>query len=276
MFQRNVACQPIKKLSTWQKICLATWEKPSDPSVYGLLEVDMSKSLKLLESLNSKGGPKVTVTHLIVKIFAMALAQFPDLNVLIRHHRLYRREEVDIFVQVATKENGGRDLSGAKVRNAHQKALIEIAQELSGQAEDIREGKDPNLNKSKTSLKPIAPGFLKYLLKVLGYLLYDLNISPKFLGLPPNPFGALMVTNVGVFGLKTAWAPLVPYSRTPTVITIGQINEKPIAENGTVVIRPVLDIGVTIDHRIIDGYLAGEATAYIKSLFAAPEKLVGN
>lgn len=276
MFEKNVACQPIKKLSTWQKICLATWDKPSDPSVYGLMEVNMSKSLKLLESLNSKGGPKVTVTHLVVKVFAMALAQFPDLNVLIRHHRLFRREEVDIFVQVATKENGGRDLSGAKVHNAHQKSLTQIAQELSGQAESIRKGKDPNLNQSKKSLKPITPGFLKYLLKLLGYLLYDLNISPKFLGLPPNPFGALMVTNVGVFGLKTAWAPLVPYSRTPTVLTIGQINEKPIVENGQVVIRPMLDIGITIDHRIIDGYLAGEAATYIKSLFDAPEKCVGS
>lgn len=274
MFFKNVACRPLAKLSSWRRISLSTWEKPQDPSIYAFLEVDMTKGLALLEKLRTPNGPKLTVTHLIIKAVAKTLAKFPEINVLIRHNKLYVRENVDVFVQVFLEEKGTADLSGAKVRNAHQKTLGQIALELSHQAERIRTGQDPNLKQTKKSLKILTPRLMKWSLKFLGFLGYDLNISPKILGLPPDPFGAAMVTNVGMFGLKMGWAPLVPFSRTPIVLLVGEVKEQAVVENGQVSVKPILNIGVTIDHRIIDGYLGGKAAGEFKQLLEDPDQLV--
>lgn len=274
MFLKNVECHPLKKLSTWRQISLSAWERPQDPSIYGLLEIDVTKGLQLAERLRAETNQKITVTHLVIKAVAKTLAKFPEINVLIRRGRLYVREHVDVFVQVFVEEKGKADLTGAKVRNAHQKSLSAIAQELSEQAQKMRTGNDPNLKQTKQSLRFLTPRLLKWSLRFLEFLGYDLNLSPKLLKLPPDPFGAAMVTNVGMFGLKMGWAPLVPFSRTPIVLLVGEVTEQPVAQNGQIATKPILNIGVTIDHRIIDGYLGGKAAGEFKRLLENPEELL--
>jgi len=274
MFCKNVECGPLKKLSTWRKISLATWEKPGDPSAYGLLEVDVQKALELLEKLRPQTNEKLTITHLVTKAVAKMLAEFPETNVIIRRNRIYLRDNIDVFVQVFWEEKGKPDLSGAKIRDAHKKSIEQIAQELNDQTQKIREGEDPNLKQSKISLKFLPPFLLKWFMKCLAYLSYDLNLRLGFLKLPPDPFGAAMITNVGMFGVKVAWAPLVPFSRTPIVFVVGEITEQPVVEKGQVVAKPIVKITATVDHRIIDGYKAGQAGSYLKNLLENPEQLI--
>lgn len=270
MFRKNIACRRLKKISTFRKLSQAIWERPSDPSTLGFLEIDTTPVQKLLDRLNAEGGAKVTLTHVLTKVMAKTLEAHPHFNVLIRRNRLYLRNDIDIFVQVFTEENGRSDLSGAKIRDAHKKSLKEIAAELSVQAGGIRKGDDPNLKQSKSVVGIFSGRPLKWILRFLEWLTFDLNWSPKFLGLPPNPFGAVMITNVGMFGLKLGWAPLVPFSRTPVVVTVGEITDRPVAENGKVVIRPIVQMGYTVDHRIVDGYTAGHAAETIRRLLAFP------
>ncbi|MDO8527771.1 MAG: 2-oxo acid dehydrogenase subunit E2 [Deltaproteobacteria bacterium] len=273
-FQKNIECHPLKKLSSWRRISLVTWDKPKDPSVYGVLDVDATAALQLIEKLRLGTGKKITITHLLIKALAKTLAQFPEINVVIRHNRLYVREHVDLFVQVFVEEEDKADLSGAKMRDAHLKSPVEIAGELEQQSKKIRSGNDPNLKKTKMSLNFLPPLLLKWSIHFLGYLGFDLNINPNFLGLPSDPFGAAMLTNVGMFGLKMGWAPLVPFSRTPIVFLAGEVTDQPTVKNGVIVIQPTLNIGVTIDHRIIDGYLGGKAAGHFKKLLENPEQLI--
>jgi pyruvate/2-oxoglutarate dehydrogenase complex dihydrolipoamide acyltransferase (E2) component len=74
---------------------------------------------------------------------------------------------------------------------------------------------------------------------------------------PTDGFGSAMVTNVGMFGLPHGFAPLVPFSLVPIVLTIGEVRDAAVVEAGEVVVRPVLTVGVTLDHRVLDGYQAG-------------------
>ncbi len=252
---------------------MAVWTKPGDPSVYGTMEVDAAPALKFLEEQNRSRAEKLTITHLIIKAVAKTLAKYPQLNVIIRRNRLYTRDHVDLFVQVFFKEKENPDLSGAKIRNAHTMGLEEIAKTLKDQSQKIRGDEDPNLKTAKGVLKFFPPFFLKGMIRVLGYLGYDLNISPRFLNLPPDPFGAAMITNVGMFGLHFGFAPLVPFSRTPMVILIGEITKRPAVENDQVVVKPMFDFCVTIDHRIIDGYMGGVAGKYLRELFENPALL---
>ena len=276
MLQKNVECRPLKKISSWRRISLSTWDKPRDPSVYGLLEIDMTRALALLEKLKSQTAQKITITHLLIKGVAKTLAQFPEMNVIIRNNRLYLREHIDIFVQIFLEEKGKADLSGAKIRDANQKSLETIAAELENQSQKIRTGDDPNLKRTKSSLRFLTPRLLKWSIKFLEIVGYDLNIRPDFMKLPPDPFGAAMITNIGTFGLKTGWAPLVPFSRTPMILAIGEITDRVVAQNGAVVIRPILNVGVTLDHRIIDGHIGGKAAGHLKKLLEEPEQLTSS
>ena len=49
-------------------------------------------------------------------------------------------------------------------------------------------------------------------------LIYDAGWDLSRFGVPRDAFGSAMVTNVGIFGLPHAFAPLVPFSRVPIVV----------------------------------------------------------
>jgi len=274
MIEKNIESKLFKNISTWRRISMATWDKPRDPSVYGVLEIDMTKALPFMEDLKQKTGQKITITHLMVKAMAKTLKQHPELNVFIRRNRIYLRDHVDVFVQVFCKEDEKPDLSGAKIRDGHLKSITQIAAELVNQSTKIRKGDDPNLKQSKKSMRFLTPRLLRWFIKFVGFIGYELNIRLSFLKLPPDPFGAVMITNVGVFGLKMGWAPLVPYSRTPMVMATGEITKQAMVENDQVVIKPILNIGIVADHRTIDGYIAGKCAATFRDLLENPEQLL--
>ena len=84
--------------------------------------------------------------------------------------------------------------------------------------------------------------------------------------------GTFSITNGGVFGSLMS----TPLLNPPQVGILGmhKIQEKPIAVEGEVVIRPVMILAVTYDHRIIDGAMAVQFLVRIKNLLEDPYQLL--
>ena len=104
----------------------------------------------------------------------------------------------------------------------------------------------------------------------LGWLgLPDVDLS--FLGLPKDPFGSAMVTNVGSLGLEEAYVPLVPYSKVPLLVAVGALKRTVAVREGDV-IEPVtvMRLFATFDHRILDGAHAAKMAGTLHRIFADP------
>ncbi len=263
----------IKNLSSWRKISLHTWGNASDPTVYGTIEIDVTRALKWIARAREEHDVRVTITHLVGKAIALAIAERPEVNAIIRFGRLYQRSTIDVFYQVAFE--GGENLSGAKVAEADRKSVVETARELEERAARVRAKKDKDLQKTTNVIDSIPEGWIGPMMRSITWLTYDLGLDLRKLGLPYDQFGSVMVTNVGSFGLPAGFAPLVPFARTPILLTIGAIQDKPLAIDGRVEVRPVLSIGATFDHRLLDGYQAGKLAARFKQVVEDPERTLG-
>lgn len=261
-------------LSSWRRLAVHVWRTPCDPTVYGVLEIDMRRSLPYLEALNAiPGGARVTPAHLTIKAIAKALAETPEANAIIALGRVYLRGSVDVYCQVATE--GGRDLSGVKIRHADRKSVAEIADELAAAALAMREGRDKGSESTKKSLGRIPDFLMKFVLRLTTFLTYDLRLDLSSLGIAYDQFGGAMVSNVGSFGLGNGLAPLVPVSRCAIVFLVGTVTDKPLAENGKVIAAPMMSIGGTFDHRIIDGYQASNIARTIIESVRDPQAAFG-
>jgi pyruvate dehydrogenase E2 component (dihydrolipoamide acetyltransferase) len=253
--------------STWRLIAMSAWGRPRDPSIYGWLDVDVTRALRFLESLESE--PKVTLTHLVGKAVALAIASCPSVNAVIRRNRIRRRANIDVFFQVAYEQ--GRNLSGAKVESADRKSLVEIARELSSRAASIRAHEQHPLSRSDAMLSRVPASLRRFVLRAVESAVYDWELDLTRFGVPKDAFGSAMVTNVGVFGLPHAFAPLVPFSRVPIVVAVGAVRQAAVVEDGAVVVRPVLPVGVTLDHRVLDGFQAGKLARRFQEVMSDPE-----
>ena len=255
------------KLTGWRRIAAAIWGPPRDPQIYGMLEVDATNMLAFIERSRA-AGHRVTVTHVVGRAIARAIGAVPDFNVVIRGTRAYPVDTVDVFFIAAV--DGGRDLSGVKVANADRRSVYEVADELARRSAAMREGRDPDLARTKRVMERLPRPLLRASMAVSARLAGDFGLSVKPLGLSPRPFGSAMITNIGSFGLPLGFAPLAWLYRTPLLLLVGEVVDRPMAVEGTVQVRPVLPITATIDHRYADGWHISELFGPFRDYLADP------
>ena len=273
------------KPGLFRKIACGTWRTAGDPSVYALLEIEMSRALVFAEAYSKQHSVRITPTLLVAKAISHCLQVRPELNGLLRHGRVYLRRNVSVFFQVnvpGRAVNGDRDeriakavLSGTTVHETEIKTLAEIARAFRAQAAEVKRGRDDSFGTCFRIASLLPWRLVRVFLNLGSWLIYGLNLDLGFLGLPKDPFGSVMISNVGGMGIDVAWAPLVPYTRVPLLLALGTIRDKAVVENGEVKVRPVLSIGVTFDHRLIDGVHAAQMSDEFKKCFAEPEKYFG-
>lgn len=257
---------------------MGSWQTAADPSVYGLLEIEMTKTLAFQNELAAKTGTRISISHFVGKAVAHAMSERPEMNGLIRFKRIYLRKHVDLFYQVNVPGADGdpvgkANLTGVVVRGAENLSTAQIAQDLNRQTGKIKGGEEGELMKSVKIMSWMPWPLAHIALNIFSFLTYDLMWDLRFLGIPRDPFGSVMITNVGSMGGDTAWAPLVPYTRVPLLLTVGQVKPRPwVTETGTVEARPVMRIGVTFDHRLMDGAHAAAMSRLFEKCFAEPEK----
>jgi 2-oxoglutarate dehydrogenase E2 component (dihydrolipoamide succinyltransferase) len=84
--------------------------------------------------------------------------------------------------------------------------------------------------------------------------------------------GTFTITNGGVFGSMMS----TPIINPPQSGILGMHNivERPVAENGQVVIRPIMYVALSYDHRIIDGRESVSFLYRVKTLLEHPEQML--
>jgi pyruvate dehydrogenase E2 component (dihydrolipoamide acetyltransferase) len=266
----NVELLPYSRPSMWRRMSLGNWSNPTDPTVYGRLEVDMSAALAYAARETERTGARVTPTHMVVRAIALALKNLPLANAIVRFSRIYQRRHVDVFCQVAIP-GSQPDLSGAVIRNAADKRPGDIANELKQRADAVRAGKDPDLERTRKTLDLIPSFLYRVVLGAVAFLNYTLNLDLRWAGLPKNAFGSAMVTSIGSLGIPEGFAPLVPMSRTPVLVSVGKVEDRAVVRDGQVVVRPICVLCGTFDHRVMDGLLAGRLVERTLAYLSDPE-----
>ena len=84
--------------------------------------------------------------------------------------------------------------------------------------------------------------------------------------------GTFTITNGGVFGSLMS-TPILNQPQT-AIMGMHKIQERPVAENGEVVIRPMMYLALSYDHRMIDGKEAVQFLVTIKELLEDPARIL--
>src|SRR5579859_7575145 len=84
--------------------------------------------------------------------------------------------------------------------------------------------------------------------------------------------GTFTITNGGVFGSLMS----TPILNAPQVGILGmhKIEQRPVVVNGQIIIRPMMYVAVSYDHRIVDGREAVQFLVRVKELVEDPESLL--
>jgi 2-oxoglutarate dehydrogenase E2 component (dihydrolipoamide succinyltransferase) len=92
------------------------------------------------------------------------------------------------------------------------------------------------------------------------------------IGIEEMTGGTFTITNGGVFGSLVS-TPIINMPQS-AILGMHKIQERPVAENGEVVIRPMMYLALSYDHRIVDGKDSVQFLVAIKELLEDPARLI--
>jgi pyruvate dehydrogenase E2 component (dihydrolipoamide acetyltransferase) len=251
----NLALRKKKDVSPFRKLAIGTWQTAYDPSVYGTMNLRMEQALAYTQAFREATGKRLTVTHMMAKAAAAVFQRMPDANAILRWNRIYMRERIGVFFQVVLEDprTGEIDLSGTVNYDPEQKTVEQIYDEFATKVERVRAAKDRKLESSRGMFRRMPYFMLNRMLRLVSFFSYTLNLNLRWMGVPKDPFGSIMITNIGSLGLQEAYVPLVPYSRVPIVLAMGAVEDAPVVEDGAVVPGKLMRVCATFDHRVLDG-----------------------
>lgn len=94
----------------------------------------------------------------------------------------------------------------------------------------------------------------------------------RTLALPEVSGSTFTLNNVGSFG-GSSGTPIINYPEA-AILAVGRIQEKAIARQGAVIVRPVMPLALSFDHRLIDGAMSGKFLGRFKELVENPQQLM--
>ena len=84
--------------------------------------------------------------------------------------------------------------------------------------------------------------------------------------------GTFTISNLGMFGVEEFKALINPPEAA--ILAVGRIMPQPVAADGQIVLRPMLHLVLSADHRVVDGAMAAVFLAEVKALLEKPYMLL--
>jgi len=84
--------------------------------------------------------------------------------------------------------------------------------------------------------------------------------------------GSLTVSNLGMYGIDQFVAVINPPQAA--ILAVGSVADKPVVRDGQILVRKILTVTLSCDHRVIDGAIGAEYLRELKALLEHPMRLL--
>lgn len=248
--------------------------KRTEAEVYINEPIDITELLKYIEEKNASGERKVTLFHCFIAAMARTIKMRPLLNRYISGKRYYQRHEISMGFVVKKKFSDHAEETLMIYKPKDGENLCAVTDKLAprvreAKREDKGQSVDDILNIVKKLPKPVMTLFMALLNFIDSH-----GLMPKAISSVDTNYCTLLLSNLGSIKCNAVYHHLNNMGTNGIVMTIGEMYKQlTLDENGETVTRDFVNIGVTIDERIADGFYFARSLKLVKHLFKNPHLL---
>ena len=225
--------------------------------------------LKLfLKKVKEKSKEKISFSHILNKLLALAINECPEHNQVVLGNKIYQMEGIHI-ANILLLPGKEKALANMILDDPHLKSLDQIAIEL-------KQIRDRKLYLYENKLEEFASAKIKFF-KFLYATKLNKLVSEKFfyktgyeMGMLTNLFFSNQVYS-GVQGTFTVLRSITPYVNSVVFHTSGT-EKRVCVENDQPVVKEILPLTVTYDHRALHGIHAHHFGLVLERIASDPEK----
>ena len=236
--------------------------------------IDLTNVNAYLEKKNAENPDyRYNLFQVIVTAVLKTLTLRPKMNRFIANKTMYLRNEVSaaFTVKKIFSDNGAEAL--AQVRTKGHETIDDIHDEIYRQVSFCRSDELDSGTKSMDFVAAI-PGFLMQLVGAGARFLDRHGWMPKAVSDGDPYYCTVVLSNLGSIKLHAGYHHLTNWGTCSVFVAIGEAKKRPFYDDdGTVHMKDSVDIGLTIDERLADGYYYSRTVQLLKKLLENPELL---
>ncbi|NLM19066.1 MAG: 2-oxo acid dehydrogenase subunit E2 [Clostridiaceae bacterium] len=221
-----------------------------------------------------KQGDRITMFNILMASILNIFVLRPKLNRFIAGRRIYEHNGYEGLYIVKLDLSDQAYESIAKVTMTEDDNINTVAEKMKAQVELIRKAQEEKTDDKLISYFSKTPRwFLRFALATLRWLDFH-GWMPKTLTDIIPLYSSVFLSHLGSIGGNAPFHHLYEFGTNSLFITMGKIYEKPFkSKNGEVEWREVIDLVVSIDERICDGYYLIKSLSILENYFETPELL---
>ncbi len=266
----------VRDVDGLHTIMMHIMPKRTEAEVYQLYTVDVTELLRYVKKKNEENPDrKTTVFHCVVAGVGRIVRMRPDLNRFICGRRLYQRDDITLSFVAKRKFQDHAEESLMVVDVKDDTCLSTITEQITADIGELRrETVQGNSFDSTIDFFGRMPRFLLRI--VIGIFQHwsRAGLLPAALTEGDTNHTSVLLSNLGSIQCDCCYHHLNNYGTNSLMITVGVIHKEPrILEDGSIVIRDVMNLGLTGDERIADGFYFARCLKMLDNLFSHPELL---
>ena len=264
----------LKKISSMHVMMPLMYPNRCDNEAYISERINLTNINAYLEKKNAENPAYAyNLFQIMVTAVLKTITLRPKMNRFIANKTMYQRNEVtaSFTVKKIFHDDGGEAL--AKIKTTGKETIDSIHDEIYRQVSFCRsEEKDPST--ASMDILQKLPNFLLKLVGVVARFLDRHGWMPQSI-IATDPFySSAVLANLGSIGMRAGYHHLTNWGPCSVFCVVGEIKKRPIYDaEGRMQVCECVDLGLTIDERLADGYYYSKSVKLLKHLLENPELL---
>ena len=264
----------LKKVDSMHTIMPLMYPNRCDNEAFISERIDLTNVNAYLEKKNAEDPEyRYNLFQIMVTAILKVITLRPKMNRFIANQTLYQRNEVSaaFTVKKIFADDGGEALAFIHAKDSD--TINTVHDEIFRQVSFCRsEEKDPS-----TAAMDIIQKTPRTLLKLVGAGARYLDRHgwmPKNVVATDPFYASAVLANLGSIQLHSGYHHLTNWGTCSVFCAIGERKKRPFYDDeGNIEMRDSIDLGLTIDERIADGYYYSKTVRLLRKLLECPELL---
>ena len=227
--------------------------------------IDLTNINAYMERKNAENPEmEYKLFQIIVAAFVKTITLRPKMNRFIKGYRVYQRDALTAAFVVKKQFTDDGSEALAYIAFDENADLEVVRQEVYDIIYKCRGDELDNSTQGMDTLTKLPPFILRFIMWILHKLDFYGRVPDFLIKEDPN-YATVFISNLGSIGLKAGYHHLCNWGTNSIFVVLG---EKKIVDG-----REVMDLGITLDERIADGYYYSKTIKLLKYLLQNPELL---
>ena len=263
----------IKKLHPYRRLMAFVMPTRNESVVYF---DDWARADALLAYIDkARERFHVDVTHCLVAAAGRAISEVPRMNQFVVGRRLYKRKDLWVTFSMKRKKlNQRAKIAAVKLDlppgQSFQEFCQRVNEKIGVERSETKTYADKELNFFNLFPRSVLRAFVG-LFRFIDYF----NLLPGSFIKGDGFYTSCFVANLGSLGMRPGFHHLYEWGTCPLFMMVGRIEDRPVVEDGQVVVRKMIHIRWSYDERIDDGLTANSGIIAARQVIENPEEYLG-